>query len=273
MEPFDNNRPRPDFRKSTADDLGFDNNTATFGSTFGNSDSKYPSDDEVNSQPFELLSEANETRDNAGDNAGDNADDNTGDDAGANADNDTSDDAGDDGYDDAGDDGLSRRANAGVDRRTQDIINFLSRVLFEMGMDVSVRHRKPRPGLLGPAHPDEIHLEIVGYDVGRVIGKKGQVLSALQNIVNRAANRPGLDRKHVLLDAEGYRQRRESTLANLARRLGEQAVQEGKIVTFEPMSPRDRRIVHLALAKVPNVVTKSDGEGDDRRVRIIPVRR
>ncbi len=155
------------------------------------------------------------------------------------------------------------------DDRADAASEFLWRVLDEMGMDVSVRRRRPRPD----SSPDEIHLEIVGHDVGRVIGKKGQVLSALQYLVNRVANRPGLPRRHVVLDAEGYRHRRETTLASLARRLGEQAVKEGKIITFEPMSPRDRRVVHLALAKFPNVVTKSDGEGDERRVRIIPVRR
>jgi spoIIIJ-associated protein len=48
---------------------------------------------------------------------------------------------------------------------------------------------------------------------------------------------------------------------------------EGKIITFEPMNPRDRRVVHMALAKFDGVITKSDGEGDDRRVQIIPVRR
>ena len=55
--------------------------------------------------------------------------------------------------------------------------------------------------------------------------------------------------------------------------LGKQAVEEGKIITFEPMSPQDRRVVHLALAKFAGVVTKSDGEGEARRVQIIPVRR
>jgi spoIIIJ-associated protein len=59
----------------------------------------------------------------------------------------------------------------------------------------------------------------------------------------------------------------------MARRLGKQAITEGKIITFEPMNPRDRRVIHLALAKLEGVVTKSEGEGDDRRVQIIPVRR
>jgi spoIIIJ-associated protein len=86
-------------------------------------------------------------------------------------------------------------------------------------------------------------------------------------------NRPGIDRRYVSVDADGYRSRREDSLASMARRLGKQAVSDGQIITFEPMSPRDRRVVHLALAKFEGVVTKSVGEGDDRRVQIIPVRR
>jgi spoIIIJ-associated protein len=77
----------------------------------------------------------------------------------------------------------------------------------------------------------------------------------------------------VIIDAEGYRARREETLTTMARRLGRQAVDEGKIITFEPMNPQDRRVVHMALANFAGVVTKSDGEGDARRVQIIPVRR
>ncbi len=155
------------------------------------------------------------------------------------------------------------------DDGAREAYEFLTEVLDQMGMEVTVHRRRPRPD----SSPDEIHLEVVGRDAGRVIGKKGQVLTALQYLLNRVVNRPGTPRRHVVLDAEGYRQRREATLASMARRLGEQAVKEGKMITFEPMSPRDRRVVHLALARFPNVVTKSDGEGDERRVRIIPVRR
>jgi spoIIIJ-associated protein len=137
-----------------------------------------------------------------------------------------------------------------------------------MEMDCQVRLRRSRDD-----SPEEIALEVVGRDAGRVIGKKGQVLAALQFLTNRVVNRPGLERRHVLVDAEGYRSRRDSSLASMARRLGKQAVAEGKIITFEPMSPRDRRVVHLALAKFEGVITKSEGEGEERRVQIIPVRR
>jgi spoIIIJ-associated protein len=86
-------------------------------------------------------------------------------------------------------------------------------------------------------------------------------------------NRGGQAKRHVLVDAEGYTARREDNLAAMAQRLGNQAVADNKIITFEPMTPRDRRVVHLALAKFPGVVTQSQGEGPERRVQIIPVRR
>lgn len=155
------------------------------------------------------------------------------------------------------------------DGRADVALDFVIDVLAAMGMDCTVdllENEESDP-------PEEIRLEIEGRDAGRIIGKKGQTLMALQFLANRVINRPGKKRRHVIIDAEGYRARREETLTTMARRLGRQAVKEGKIITFEPMSPQDRRIVHMALAKFPGVVTKSDGEGEARRVQIIPVRR
>jgi spoIIIJ-associated protein len=153
------------------------------------------------------------------------------------------------------------------DERSREALEFAQDIILKMGMDcdVSLQQRDDEDG--------DIHIQVTGPDAGRIIGKKGQVLAAVQFIVNRAMNRPGLERRYVSVDADGYRSRREDSLANMARRLGRQAVSDGQIITFEPMSPRDRRVVHLALAKFDGVVTKSEGEGDDRRVQIIPVRR
>ena len=158
------------------------------------------------------------------------------------------------------------------DDRAQEALQFVSSVLQQMGMDCRARLCRPRETEEEGQAP-EIVVEIYGRDSGRIIGKRGQVLAALQFLTHRAVNRPGIDRRHVIVDAEGYRLRRESTLATMAQRLGQQAVDEGKIITFEPMNPRDRRVVHLALAKFEGVITKSEGEGDERRVQIIPVRR
>jgi len=158
------------------------------------------------------------------------------------------------------------------DDRAQEALQFVSSVLQQMGMDCRARLCRPRETEEEGQAP-EIVVEVYGRDSGRIIGKRGQVLAALQFLTHRAVNRPGIDRRHVIVDAEGYRLRRESTLATMAQRLGQQAVDEGKIITFEPMNPRDRRVVHLALAKFESVITKSEGEGDERRVQIIPVRR
>jgi spoIIIJ-associated protein len=154
-----------------------------------------------------------------------------------------------------------------ADERSREALEFARDIIAKMGMDCDVRLQRR------DEEDGDIHIQVTGPDAGRIIGKKGQVLAAVQFIVNRAMNRPGLERRYVSVDADGYRSRREDSLANMARRLGRQAVSDGQIITFEPMSPRDRRVVHLALAKFDGVVTKSEGEGDDRRVQIIPVRR
>ena len=181
-------------------------------------------------------------------------------------------DAGDD-QAEAGERGGSRRKRepdlVPNDERQQKALDFLTTVVREMEMECTVHLRRAREG----NSVDEINLEIAGRDAGRIIGKKGQVLSALQFVTHRVLNRPGLDRRHVSVDAEGYKSRRDDSLASMAKRLGKQAVEQGKIITFEPMNPRDRRVVHLALAGFEGVITRSDGEGDDRRVQIIPVRR
>jgi spoIIIJ-associated protein len=186
----------------------------------------------------------------------------------------------DDGWDGAGEEadkadkaerhGTDRdEAIAPSDERTKQALEFVTDVIREMELECKVHLRRPREG----DSPDEINIEIVGRDAGLAIGKKGQVLQALQFLTHRVVNRPTLEKRHVLVDAEGYRSRRDDSLASMAKRLGRQAVHEGKIITFEPMNPRDRRVVHMALAKFEGVITKSDGEGEDRRVQIIPVRR
>lgn len=155
------------------------------------------------------------------------------------------------------------------DGRADRAALFLRDIVARMGMRCEVHLEEPGE----TDSPSDIFLQIEGADAGRLIGKKGQTLAALQYLAYRVVNRPGMARRHVLVDAEGYTARREDTLAAMATRLGKQAVDDGKIITFEPMNPRDRRVVHLALAKFAGVVTQSQGEGEERRVQIIPVRR
>lgn len=117
---------------------------------------------------------------------------------------------------------------------------------------------------------EEIVIDIEGKDSGRVIGKKGQTLDSLQFIVNKIVNRDLDGRRHVLLDSGDYRERREESLVSMAERQAERAVKKGEVVSLRPMSPRDRRVVHLSLAKFPGVITESSGRGAGRRIQIIP---
>lgn len=119
---------------------------------------------------------------------------------------------------------------------------------------------------------ERIVLDIDGPDSGRAIGKKGQTLDALQFLVNKIVNRFPEARRHIVVDSGDYRDRHDEGLMSLARREAKRALTQGKVVTLEPMSPRDRRVIHLSLAKLPGVTTRSNGEGMERRVQIIPAR-
>ncbi len=116
-----------------------------------------------------------------------------------------------------------------------------------------------------------IQLSLSGSDSGMIIGRRGQTLDALEHLVNRVVFRD--DTEHgvrVSLDVEGYRQRRQESLEQLALRLAAKARATGRFVTLNPMSARDRRIVHLTLQSDPSVSTRSEGEGNYRKLVIVP---
>jgi spoIIIJ-associated protein len=156
----------------------------------------------------------------------------------------------------------------GLDAQSKRAIEFIRMLLGKMSMDAEVSIAPDD----GEGGENEIRLEIEGPDAGRIIGKRGQVLEAIQYLTTRIAHRPGEERKHIAVDAEGYRARHEDQLSQMARKLAERVMTEGKVITFDPMSARDRRVVHMALKEITGVRTESNGEGPDRRVQIIPVR-
>lgn len=149
------------------------------------------------------------------------------------------------------------------DGKAELAMEMVQEILRRMNLKVDVTVRED---------DEEVILDLAGEDAGRVIGKKGQTLDALQFLINKIVNRFPEGRRHIVLDSGDYRERRESGLASLARREAKRAVQQSRIITLKPMSPRDRRVIHLSLAKFPGVSTRSDGQGADRRVRIIPAR-
>ena len=110
-----------------------------------------------------------------------------------------------------------------------------------------------------------------GGNLGLLIGKHGQTIDAVQYLVNAAVSRAFPDeRKQIVVDASGYRARREATLASIAQRSAERAVQLGSRVELEPMTAVERKVVHLALREHPGVETTSEGTEPNRFVVVVP---
>jgi len=119
-------------------------------------------------------------------------------------------------------------------------------------------------------HANELVLTLTGKDSGTLIGRNGQILDALEYILSRIITRSDDVETHIVLDAEGYRERRRKNLENLALRLGERAKRRKRPVALSPLSPRDRRVIHLVLDDDPLVSTRSIGRGYFRRLYIVP---
>ncbi len=168
------------------------------------------------------------------------------------------------GFEDDAPDAQAPAGPAPADGKDERALTFVREIIGKMGCDcvATIVNNDAR----------QIEIDLSGPDASVLIGKRGATLFAIQFLANRVVNRGPSGRRYVVLDVEGYRARREKKLAAVAVELGEQAVREGKVITFDPMSPRERRVVHLALAKFSGVRTESAGEGESRRVQIIPTK-
>ena len=118
--------------------------------------------------------------------------------------------------------------------------------------------------------PSTVILDVEGEDLGPLIGRRGETLGALEYIARLIVSRRLQRRVFLSVDVQEYRLRQEQRLRRLARRMARQAVQAGRPITLQPMSARDRRIVHLEVQEDPQVTTQSIGEGEERRVMILP---
>jgi spoIIIJ-associated protein len=115
-------------------------------------------------------------------------------------------------------------------------------------------------------------VDIHGDDLNVLIGRRGKTLYALQYITRLILGKELKRPVAVVIDVEGYRARKEKQLRRLARRIAQQALETGRTMSLEPMAPNERRIIHIELRDDPNVNTVSVGEGDRRKVTIVPVR-
>ena len=112
--------------------------------------------------------------------------------------------------------------------------------------------------------------DVAADNTALFIGQKGETIDALQYLVNAGINKNRSERARIVLDAEGYRQRRVEALQGMAHRTARRAVREGQTIELPPMNPSERRVVHLFLRDNPDVLTESEGMGDSRRVLVSP---
>ena len=115
----------------------------------------------------------------------------------------------------------------------------------------------------------EININLVGDDMGVLIGKRGQTLDSLQYLVSLVANKESEKYYRVKLDTENYRDRRKATLESLAKNIAYKVKRTRRPVSLEPMNPYERRIIHSALQNDKYVCTKSEGEEPFRHVVIL----
>ena len=135
---------------------------------------------------------------------------------------------------------------------------FLQDILDKMGLTVRIEI----------FNGDVTTMNLWGDDLGILIGKHGQTLDALQYLLNLVANKHGDHRVRIVLDVEDYRRRRTDTLKNLALRLAERVRRRGDEIALEPMTPQERKIIHMALQDNPYVYTVSEGDEPFRKIVI-----
>ncbi len=158
------------------------------------------------------------------------------------------------------------QAEAQLAVRTRQVLQDILRLLHLEGAKVEIRSVEEHQG------HHIIQAEIRGQGLDILIGRRAETLQALQYLVSLIVGKEMEDWVHVILDVEGYRQRREQQLRRLAARMAEQAIRTGRRQVLEPMPAAERRIIHLALRDHPEVTTQSIGEEPNRKVVIIPRR-
>lgn len=144
----------------------------------------------------------------------------------------------------------------------------VTELLQRMGLNAEVQARwgeiSPHSGI------QPLLVDIRGKDLSILIGRRGETLSALQYIARLIVGKELRKPVALVIDIEGYRARREKQLRRLAQRLAHQTIERGRTMSLEPMPANERRVIHIELRDHPQVYTESVGEGDKRKVTIIP---
>jgi spoIIIJ-associated protein len=145
----------------------------------------------------------------------------------------------------------------------QRLRKFLGRVLKEMGLVAQIRVTEAS---------EELRAEITGEELGILIGRRGQTIDAVEYLAGIAVYPGAHSRKHVEIDAEGYKERRRRQIERVALRKADEVAKRGRPAQLTPMTPAERKIVHLTLRNRNDVVTASQGREPNRSVVISPAR-
>lgn len=144
---------------------------------------------------------------------------------------------------------------------SQKAVSLLKNIFETMQLEVEINVRENEKG---------IYINLEGPELGILIGRRGETMDAIQYLVNLSVNKKQEARKKIIIDVEGYRNRREETLQKLALKLADKAKQKGRNVVLEPMSSHERRIIHTTLQGRDDIYTFSEGEEPYRKIIISP---
>ena len=158
---------------------------------------------------------------------------------------------------------MAETATADREDLAEKASEFLLGVLERMGIsaDIDIKDDNERTTL-----------EIQTKDTELVIGRRGVVMDALQHLVNKVVYRDRRDEKTkpLVVDAGGFRDKQIERLRALGQRMAEKALETKQIVELQPMTAHDRRIVHMAISEIAGLTTRSEGEGEERHILIVP---
>ncbi len=135
---------------------------------------------------------------------------------------------------------------------------FLGGLLEHMGVDAQIDIRRRENGGIG--------VNLSGDSMGAIIGRRGETLDAIQHLTNYAVNKGNDKHMHISVDAEGYRSKREESLAHSAEKMAEKVLKYKRSMAFEPMNSYERHVIHTALQNYEGVTTSSTGVEPNRRV-------
>lgn len=143
------------------------------------------------------------------------------------------------------------------------VVEFTNQVLGSSGLDLKA----------GADHTEDgLKIQVRGDDVALLLGHNAELLDALEYLANRVLARASGDEARLVFDSGGYRARREKELRLMAEKAAEKVRLSRIPFSFDPMTPNERRIIHLALANDASVTTESQGNGENRKVTIRPVK-